>query len=459
MYEQPPLFPGEYGSAQSNGPSQGGAPVPGGSPVPGGAPPEGGGPPQGGGQWTGYGAGQPDGPVPSPPRHRRRRVVAMASAGALLAVGAGVGIGMAVNNNSVVAGSGSAVQALPAFNQPNGPGTNPYGNGNGGNGGTGNGGTGNGGTGNGSSGGTTTSATTAQQVGVVDINTVLGYQGARAAGTGMVLSSTGEILTNNHVVEGSTSISVTVVSTGKTYTATVVGTDPTADVAVIQLANASGLATANVGNATSVKVGDAVVGVGNAGGTGGTPSAASGTVTALNQSITASDASGQNAERLTGLIETNAPIVAGDSGGPLYDTSGKIIGIDTAASTSAVSTASVGYAIPINNAVTIAQQIENGQASSTVHLGYPGFLGVSVASANVAGAGISSVVTGGPAAQAGIVAGDVVTAVNGTQVTTATGLHNALSTFKPGQQVTITWTDVNGQSHHATVTLAKGPAD
>src|SRR5882757_5368163 len=180
----------------------------------------------------------------------------------------------------------------------------------------------------------TTSATTAQQVGVVDINTVLSYQGAEAAGTGMVLTSSGDVLTNNHVVEGATSIKVTIVSTGATYTAKVVGTDPTDDVAVIQLQNASGLQTAKIGDSSDVKAGDAVTAVGNAGGTGGTPSAAKGSVTATGQTLTASDENGSNVETLTGMIEINANVVAGDSGGPLYDADGNVIGMDTAASTS-----------------------------------------------------------------------------------------------------------------------------
>ena len=186
--------------------------------------------------------------------------------------------------------------------------------------------------GSGSSGSTGT-ATAAQSVGIVDINTTIEYGQGKAAGTGLVLTSDGEVLTNNHVVQDSTAISVTVVSTGKTYTAKVVGTDPTDDVAVIQLQDASGLTTAKLGNSSSVKVGSSVTAVGNAGGVGGTPSAATGTVTALNQSITASDGDGSNAERLSGMIQVDADIQAGDSGGALYDnSSGSIVGINTAAS-------------------------------------------------------------------------------------------------------------------------------
>jgi S1-C subfamily serine protease len=277
------------------------------------------------------------------------------------------------------------------------------------------------------------------------------------------------VLTNNHVVDGATSISVTVPSTGKSYTATVVGTDPTDDVAVIQLQNASGLQTAKLGDSSKVSVGDAVTGVGNAGGTG-TLTQASGTVEALNQSLTATDDNGQNAEQLTGMIESNAPIQAGDSGGPLYNSNGEVVGMDTAAeAASQSSTASQAYSIPIDKALNIAHEIESGVDNSTIHQGYPGFLGVSIAdsSANgfgnsgssVSGAQIQSVVDGSPAAGAGLAAGDVITTVNGTAVSSATDLHRALADDKPGTKVTITWTDTSGQSHSASVTLATGPAD
>jgi S1-C subfamily serine protease len=301
------------------------------------------------------------------------------------------------------------------------------------------------------------------------VNTVLKYQDAQAAGLGVILNSDGEVLTNNQVVEGATSISVTVVSTGKTYTAVVVGTDPTDDVAVIQLQNASGQQTAKLGDSSKVSVGDAVTGVGNAGGTG-TLTQASGTVEALNQSLTATDDNGQNAEQLTGMIESNAPIQASDSGGPLYNSNGEIVDMDTAAeAASQSSTASQAYSIPIDKALSIAQDIESGVHNSTIHQGYLGFLGVSIAdsstngfgnsASSVWGAQIDSVVDGSPAAGAGLAAADVITAVNGRAVGSATDLHNALANDKPGTGVTITWTDTSGQSHSASVTLATGPAD
>ncbi|HEU5006751.1 MAG TPA: trypsin-like peptidase domain-containing protein [Jatrophihabitantaceae bacterium] len=302
-------------------------------------------------------------------------------------------------------------------------------------------------------------ATAAEQVGVVDVDTVLGYQNAEAAGTGTVVTANGEVLTNNHVVDGATKITVTVVSTGTTYTAKVVGTDPTEDVAVLQLVDASGLQTANYGADDDLAVGQSVTGVGNAGGVGGTPSAADGKITALNKSITASDESGGNAERLTGLIETDAGIQSGDSGGPLYDSSGEIIGMDTAASTTGTQT-TAGYAIPIEHALAIADRIESAPAStSTVHLGNPAFLGVTVGATGGRGAGVAHVVTGTPAARAGLAAGDTITAVDGVEVRTSAALVKALGAHRPGDAVTIAWTDASGKKHTARVTLVSGPAD
>ena len=309
---------------------------------------------------------------------------------------------------------------------------------------------------------TTGKATSEQQVGVVDIDTVLKYQGAEAAGTGMVLTSSGEVLTNNHVVNGATSIKVTVVSTGATYTAKVVGTDPTDDVAVLQLQGASGLQTVRTGDSAAVAAADQVTVVGNAGGVGGTPSAATGTVVATGQTLTASDESGANAETLTDMIEINAAVIAGDSGGPLYDSAGKVIGMDTAASSGrtfgGASSSTVAYAIPINRALSIAAKIESGQASSTIHLGNPAFLGIS-SQDGFGGVTVAGVASGSPAAQAGLSAGDVITSVGGTAVQSAQGLSSAIQSHSPGDRVTVAWTDTSGTSHSATVTLATGPAN
>jgi S1-C subfamily serine protease len=149
-------------------------------------------------------------------------------------------------------------------------------------------------------------------------------------------------------------------------------------------------------------------------------------------------------------------VQAGDSGGPLFDSSGAVVGMDTAASSGGQVQ---GYAIPIATAVSIAERIESGTDSSTIHQGYPAFLGVSVSPAAADGAAIAGIVPGSPAASAGLAAGDVVTAVGGTTVSSAAGLSTALEGYQPGQRVAITWTGTDGTSRSATVPLVAGPAD
>ena len=396
-------------------------------------------------------------PPPPPPNRPSRARGALIGLGSAVAAAALVLGGLAVTGNtgtSVVAGSGSVVDTAPVL--PGGG----SGNSGSGNSGSGSGGTTTlpGGSGTGSTSSRTGAANGTQQIGIVTIVSTLRYQNAQSAGTGMVLSSDGEVLTNNHVIRGATSIVVTVETTGKSYRATVVGTAPTKDVAVLKLTNASGLRTANLADsAAAVQVGDAVVGVGNAGGTG-TLTAATGKVTALGRSITASDETGQDAERLTGLIQINADIISGDSGGPLYDSGGHIIGIDTAASANRSVTSSA-YAIPIENAIAVADQIETGVETAAIHIGYPGFLGVSTQNASGQGAAVAALLDGGPAASAGVTAGSVITAVDGQQVASADGLKAILTGIDPGSSVKLAWTDASGNTRSATVTLATGPAD
>jgi S1-C subfamily serine protease len=404
-------------------------------------------------------------PAPVAGPTRSRRALVLGGIGAALVAG---GVAVAIAASSTIAINGNGLSAA-GQSQTGSSGSSGTAGGSGSSGGSGSAGGGYGGYGSGglpggtnqSNGTGLASASAAQQVGVVDIDTVLKYQSAKAAGTGMVITSNGEILTNNHVVDGATSITVTVVATGKTYTATVVGTDPTDDVALLKI-DATGLKTIKTSSST-VSVGAQVTGVGNAGGVGGVPSASPGTVTAVNQTITASDESGANAETLTGLIQTDAAIQAGDSGGPLFDSSDAVIGMDTAASASGNRTASVtseGYAIPISKALALVAQMASGKASSTIHLGYPAFLGISVAgNAQTAGAPVAGVVAGLPAAQAGLVAGDVITGLGSATINSASDLTAAITTHKPGDKVSLTWSDANGGSHTATVTLVQGPAD
>lgn len=322
------------------------------------------------------------------------------------------------------------------------------------------------GTTSGSVAGDTNTASSKVAPAVVNINTVTA-SGA-AAGTGMIITSSGEVLTNNHVINGATKISVEL-SDGSRRSASVLGYDVTDDVALLKLDGVSGLPTISASTAT-VSVGSAVVALGNALGKGGAPTVVTGSVTAVNQTITASDQGGANAETLSNLIKTDAPIQPGDSGGPLADTNGNVIGMDTAAAAGNgfarfdLNVSAEAYAIPIQDALTIARQIERGEASAKVHIGPRGILGVQLpgpgfgfggGSAN--GAVVGAVQPGGPAASAGIVAGDTITAIDGTAVTSADDLANRLGRFGPGDKVSVTWTDGGGASRTATVSLAEGP--
>jgi S1-C subfamily serine protease len=321
--------------------------------------------------------------------------------------------------------------------------------------------------GNFGAGATSQPATAAESAGVVLIDTVLPYQHGQAAGTGMVLTSNGQVLTNYHVVQGSGSIRVTVAQTGQTYQATVVGADPTQDVALIQLAGASGLTTIKP-DTDGVGVGSQVTAVGNAGGTGAL-TAADGEITGLDSSVTAASEDGTAPETLTGMLETNANVLAGDSGGPLFDAQGEVVGIDTAGSSGGVPDA---YAIPIDRALSIAQEIQSGHETSTVRIGPAAFLGVQVSSASpyagygdgarggfatTPGAQVSGVVSGAAAANAGLQTGDVITSLNGQAVSTPDDVSAALVGANPGDNVTMGWTSPDGSQHEAPVTLGASP--
>jgi len=323
---------------------------------------------------------------------------------------------------------------------------------------------------------TTAQVSSQTDPGLVDVVSTLGLQQAASAGTGLVLTPTGEILTNNHVIKGATSIRVTDIGNGRSYPAKVVGYDQSKDIAVLQLVGASGLQTVSLGDSSTVKVGDKVVALGNAGGKGGTPSVAVGHVAGLGAAINASDEGAGTVEHLTGLIRHNAPIQPGDSGGPLVSNTGKVIGIDTAGSGSSSagfqfqggrSPATQAFAVPINTAVAVAHQIEAGQASATVHIGATGILGVEVMSASQAaangvsansGAVIAGTVSGMPAERAGLTQGDVITWADGHQISSPSALQAALEGHHPGDSVRIGWTDQTGQTHFATLVLANGPA-
>ena len=433
------------------------------------------------GGWVGSGFPPPP-PYRSASKRRTGLVAGLASVVVAGAVLAGAGLGHAVWPSQTVSATPPSPGGSGSSGSSGGAGS-PFGNGS------------SGGSSSTGAGAPSDISAIAAKVSpaLVDINTNLSYQNEQAAGTGMVLTSNGAILTNNHVIDGATSISVTDVGNGKTYNATVVGYDRTGDIAVIKLVGASGLQTITPSSSTAA-VGQAIVGVGNAGGTGGTPSSAGGSVTALDQAITASDNGGGNPENLTGLIEVDAGIQPGDSGGSLVDTSGHVLGMDTAASAGSAYQVSgtQAYAIPIGTALSVAKQIQDGDASATIHIGATGFLGVSVQSSSgvssgglgnggfgsggfgnggfgsgglgngtgttpTSGAAVTGTLSGSAAAQAGVAAGDVITGLDGTTISSPTDLSNALESRHPGDTVQLTWTDQSGQSHTAGVTLASGP--
>jgi S1-C subfamily serine protease len=418
--------PGGPSSPPGNGPGYPAGYGPGGPGYPAGYGP--GGP----GYPPGYGPGGPGGPgyfggaggPGQPPRPRRRRGLVLAAVGTALALAAGGTAWATVGGTTHSPMTASAIASR----------TNP---------------------------------------GLVDITTTIDYSAATAEGTGMVLTSDGEVLTNNHVIAGATDIKVRDIGNGRTYPAKVVGYSDSNDVAVLKLQGASGLPTVSIGSSSGLAVGQKVVALGNAEGKGGTPAVATGSITGLGSAITAEDQGSGTLEHLSDMIRTNADIEPGDSGGPLVNAAGKVIGMDTAASTSngtgpgtTAAMATTAFAIPINRAMSIADQIEAGKSSSTVHIGATAFLGVSVSSQSgqggfgqpSAGATIQGVLRGTPAAQAGLAAGDTITSVGGHGVAAASDLQGVIERYHPGDKVSVSWTDQFGQSHTATVTLVSGPA-
>jgi S1-C subfamily serine protease len=416
----------------------------------------------------------------APPQAKRRRstrFVAALATGVIAAIGVGIGLHGAPSSSSPTAALTSQPLSGPAQSS-----SNPDGN----------------------------AIASKVTPATVNITTTLS-SGGEAAGTGQVISPDGLVLTNNHVIADSTSIQVDIGGTGNTHPATVLGYDVTDDVAAIKIQGVSGLTTIDRGDSSSLSVGDNIVAVGNALGRGGTPAAAAGTVTALNQTITASDEGGANPETLHGLIQVDAGIQPGDSGGPLVNTDGQVVGMDTAASTGGNSfgldtqASSEGYAIPIERAVSIAENIASGNGGTNIHLGTgKGLLGVEVtdgtsngngssggftdpfggngnsgsgssggftdpfggnsnsdgsasSSQSGDGASVQNVQSGSAADQAGIQQGDVITGVDGHSVTSASDLTDAMSRYNPHDHVQIAWTDSDGNTHNATVELGSGP--
>jgi S1-C subfamily serine protease len=293
---------------------------------------------------------------------------------------------------------------------------------------------------------------------VVDITA--SFPDGLAAGSGMVITSSGEVLTNNHVVDGADLIEAQIGGSGPTHQVRVLGTDPNDDVALLQIEGVSGLATVRTGDSSKVSVGDPVVALGNALGRQGPPSASQGRVTGLERTITATDDSGENAETLTGLIEVDANVVPGDSGGPLVDGAGRVIGMDTAASSRRFrfrSGTAQGFAIPIATAMSVVQQLRSSGVPSSPPSGPTALLGVVARDAadSVGGPGalVVQVQPGSAADGAGIVAGDVIVSLDGRDVPSAAALRAAIRAHRPGDRVQVGWVDPSGQEQSATVSL------
>ncbi len=217
------------------------------------------------------------------------------------------------------------------------------------------------------------------------VNLVSSLNGGEAAGTGIIISSSGLVLTNNHVIESSTDLQAELNGSGEYHPVKVLGYDIEHDVALVQIEDVSNLTAASLGDSSSVQVGDAIVAMGNAGGKGGDPTVVSGSVTATGQQITASDQDGSNAETLHNLVQIDANIQPGDSGGPLVDADGDVIGMNAAASSGnggfgfGGQSANEGYAIPIEDALAIAKKIQSGDGGDTIHVGaHAAIMGVSV---------------------------------------------------------------------------------
>jgi len=342
--------------------------------------------------------------------------------------------------------------------------------------------------------------------GIVDVDANLQYLEETAEGTGFVINAAaGLILTNNHVIDGATSVTVTPVASGQTYTARVLGYDQSADVALLQLTGVADLKAVKIGDSSQVAAGTPVLAIGNEAGQGGSPTVAPGVISSLDRTIEASDQSSGLTEVLHDMLQTNANIRPGDSGGPLANAAGQVIGIDTAAGGSTVYS---GYAIPIDQALAIAKQIADKHATSTIQIGLPAFLGVLVPDssssdpqrqasqeqkhsgninnsgslsgggnvtggdcttgdaamvpANIAparsGALVDGVLCGTVAATVGLYAGDVITSIGGRPVTTPASLNAIVARYRPGGEPKVTWISPDGVWHSAVITLSAGPA-
>jgi S1-C subfamily serine protease len=264
-------------------------------------------------------------------------------------------------------------------------------------------------------------------------------------GTGMIITASGEVVTNNHVIAGATTITVTLFGSVKALPATLIDTDPSNDMALLQINGQSNLPTVSYGNSDDVQVGDAVVAIGNALGLqAGSPTVTQGIISATGRTVQATDSTGQTTETLSNMFQTDAAINPGNSGGPLVDSSGKVIGMNTAVAANENDTAqaeNIGFAIPANRIQLDLPKLREKSIGS-------GYLGVQVETLTgqlrsaynfvpTQGAVVLQVESGSPADIAGLEEGDVITSLEGTAITSAEQLGSAIQADKPDQHVTI----------------------
>jgi S1-C subfamily serine protease len=287
------------------------------------------------------------------------------------------------------------------------------------------------------------------------------------AGTGIVLSSDGLVLTNHHVVDGAADVDAIAMADGALYDADVLGYDRFRDVAVLRLHGADGLPVAPLGRSAELRLNDAVTAIGNAEGRGVAVSAP-GFVTGTDESVVARNSNDGSRNRLTGMIEVDADIRPGDSGGPLVDAFGNVVGISTAGNTGMrpdptdastdVSVPIESYALPIDDAIAIADQVRSGVGTATVHVGPTALLGVAVTDAGRTqdGAKVVAVGISSPAEQAEVVRGDVIVSWDGRPIRSQSDLTVEMTNRRPGDHVEIGWIDADGQRRTAVVVLAEG---
>ena len=334
---------------------------------------------------------------------------------------------------------------------------------------------------------------------VVDITATLGYDDETASGTGFFVDPRdGLVLTNNHVIRDATSVTVAIPATDRTYPAQIVGADTSSDIAVLRILPQPGAPSAPIGDSSAVSVGSAVIAIGNRAGAGGPPVLAPGVISATGRTIAAADGASGFTETLHNMLQTTAKIQPGDSGGPLADSAGTVIGVDTAAGAGG---AEAGYAIPINTAMTAERLIVSGHRRPGIVLGVGGFLGVIVPSTTApspraqaaaertlgtdpadsapaigclpteAGAGVPAsvapvesgalvdgVLCGTAADAAGLTAGDVIITADGRAVSSPDALTAIVNNCRPGSVVEVTWVSPTDATQTSLVRLDAAPA-